>query len=462
MKVTLFFLCIIGLMACQTSGEKVHSSIAELTRSGEFNGYLLVEFQGKKLFDQSVRSLSDSLMTPGIDSPVYLASLTKLFTELIILKLAEEKMVFLDSSIHFHRNSFKSGFGKRITIRQLVEMRSGLPRELDENTAAGLPLDKAGMAGPYLDSIPDFRLQFEPGTDQSYSNLNYWILGSVIEAVTESSVDEAYSKYLFNPLEMHHSGYFIQDFEPMKGYKKEDGRWVEDQFEILSRYTSGGCYSSVSDLQKLNRALGHDGFISPELKSTLQDANKRIEVYGSLPGYTNMLVFDTQNELMLIMLNNVGITSPNDLLKLKEAVYQDLGITGTAEQKKRKVTLKPVHELADSISLERGMKDWINAIESKSKDDIINVLLENSIPGSIDPQDASWSEIISLSSQLKGFRSAGYRWVKNENPAGLEVWFVCEGPEKIAFLWIPSNEDPDLIEALMIKPDDMKWMGEEY
>ncbi|MCB9329996.1 MAG: serine hydrolase [Lewinellaceae bacterium] len=61
------------------------------------------------------------MLIPDDTTKVYLASLTKLFTEVAILKLNEQGLIDLNATIDKYRNDFKPNFGRHIKILELLK-----------------------------------------------------------------------------------------------------------------------------------------------------------------------------------------------------------------------------------------------------------------------------------------------------------------------------------------------------
>ena len=104
----------------------------------------------------------------------------------------------------------------------------------------------------------------------------------------------------------------------------------------------------------------------------------------------------------------------------------------------------------------RGRYEW------KQNEISIKVFSAASVDSSLSISDPTWTEIKGLRERLKGFKPAGFRYVTSGEPQGIEVWFISDGPEKIAFLWIPSRNDSNKVKDLFIKPDDMEWMNKSF
>lgn len=140
------------------------------------------------------------------DDHVRIGSNTKTMTGTLILMLAEEGRIGLDDPIAKYRAGVPNG--DRITISQLLRMRSGLPN-YSEPLAFNVSLDRDPnrvwtpeelLAGP-LARQPDFA----PDAKYAYSNTNTALLGLLAEQLTGRRLHDLFRERLFAPLGLTHT-----------------------------------------------------------------------------------------------------------------------------------------------------------------------------------------------------------------------------------------------------------------
>jgi hypothetical protein len=457
----LLFVFLLSQSSCQSKKEKLVKVIASYEQSSELNGFLHIEQAEKVLYSGALHN--EAFQSPvNKETSIYLASLTKLFTEIAVLRLWQKGDVQLDSSISKYRKGLHASFAKRITIRQLLEMQSGLPKELNpEAPLSGVQYNSSMMAGPFLDSIKDTPLSYEPGTKEMYSNLNYWILGAVLEEISNSSLAQVFNEEIFHPLGMLHSGLEIAPSSVSSAYCFRNGQWIPDTNDYAYRYASGGSFSSVSDLLLLAKAIKDTNFLSTNARSILSNSSGRIAIYGSLPGVSNVFLLDFSSNFLLIALNNVGLKDLEVISQLQQEVEGVLEIE-RAPSSKRKVTVQKIDALNDSIPLEAGLKKWALAIETGSEEQIFQTINACAIEGSMHRNEPQWKELSLLSEKLGSFTVKGFRWVRNEKPSGIEIWIASDTKGQLALRWIPAASDSNKLENLFVMPNDMEWMGDNY
>ena len=449
------------LFSCQSRKDQVNKVVEQNLQESEFNGYLYLEQQNEVLYDQSIQSTAQPLPTITDSSKLYLASLTKLFTQVALIRLHEQQRIDWSAPIVDYRPDFHPDFGRRVTVGDLFKMTSGLPREVFPDSMSFVTLDEQGLAGPYLDTLPDYELAFEPGTREEYSNLNYWLLGGIIENITRQNLHEAFDQLVFAPLGMNNSGLLPSKRSVVKGFIYEEDLWQIDPTDYQGRYASGGCYSTVKDLKTLSKALKGQDFLTPKSKKRLLGSSERIELYGSLPGNSNMYVQDLKEAYTLIALNNLGLIDLAAMTKLKNGLEEALGIT-TPKRPRKVVKLSPMDHLKDSHEVESALLVWAKTVETGSPEKIFEGIDQASVPGSMNEADPTWAELSRLNKTLPQFRALGYRWVEDQKPEGLEVWFGSDEEGKLAIRWLLSKTDTTQVENLFVMPDDMIWLGKSY
>lgn len=147
-------------------------------------------------------------------TPMLIGSLSKSFTALAVLQLAEKGLVDLDTPVQQYLPWFHIGPSAQpagaldasatITIRHLLNQVSGLSR------LSGEKLVTAGdtSANALENNVRALRLENldrAVGTGFEYSNANYMVLGMLIQAVAGQTYGSYVQEHIFQPLEMQHS-----------------------------------------------------------------------------------------------------------------------------------------------------------------------------------------------------------------------------------------------------------------
>jgi CubicO group peptidase (beta-lactamase class C family) len=135
------------------------------------------------------------------DTPFVIGSVSKSFTALAILQLVERGLIALDSPVTDYIDWFTTADSAPITIRQLLHQTSGLST-LDGSRIVFTPEISLEER---IRSIETYGLVSEPGAEFNYSNLNYAILGLIVQEVSGLDYGEFVEEEIFAPLGMEHS-----------------------------------------------------------------------------------------------------------------------------------------------------------------------------------------------------------------------------------------------------------------
>lgn len=226
---------------------------------------IVVRRNGKieKIAGYGVASLE--LNAPATPDTIYQSgSMGKQFTAAGILLLAEDGKLSLDDRL---AKFFPDGppSWHRITIRQLLTHTSGIKDYSDEyDMRADWTEDKQIAVAK---TIP---LDFEPGTQWSYSNTGYLILGILTSKLAGKHWSEFQSERIFKPLGMTTARMISeQDIIPNRsaGYELDDKGEVKNQEWVsptVNTTGDGALYFSVKDLAAWDAALDAGKFLSPE------------------------------------------------------------------------------------------------------------------------------------------------------------------------------------------------------
>ncbi|HEX3848705.1 MAG TPA: serine hydrolase domain-containing protein [Steroidobacteraceae bacterium] len=194
-----------------------------------------------------------------------IGSIGKQFTAVAVMKLADEHRLNLDDPLSKYLPEVPPSWG-RVTLRLMLAHQSGIPqlttpqRQLLELTRDYTDLELIKLAA----SQP---LDFEPGTDVSYSDTGYVLLGFVINRVAGRFYGDFLQQRVFAPLGMDRTRIISDaDIVPDRasGYELTEAGTVRNQAYVspaLNRTADGSLYSTVLDLMKWDRALYGDAVL---------------------------------------------------------------------------------------------------------------------------------------------------------------------------------------------------------
>jgi len=183
-----------------------------------------------------------------------IGSVSKTFTATLLAYLAQTQQVSLDDRItQYLPDSVATNPDlQRITLRQLANHTSGLPRMPDniEATAAGNALDPySGYAKEHLYTyLKSYKATVPPDSMYQYSNLGFGILGDILSTCYEKSYDEIVQEVICEPLGMKNT---TEHPNPDSQYvaKGYNEKGVETPLWTFDAFTAhGSLKSTVSDL----------------------------------------------------------------------------------------------------------------------------------------------------------------------------------------------------------------------
>lgn len=289
---------------------------------------------------------SGRAMTP--DTVLYAGSLSKLFTVVLTLQLAERDKLSLDDVVD---GIAVTSAHDSIRVRHLLTHSSGLDREGDFNYwfNAEFP-DKTALAS-YLH---DTDLRSLPGASSSYSNIGYAALGPIIEQASGQSYDDTLSSHMLKPLGMNTSGSLNPGPELSSGYSPVDtvipseerpfaglgrhvgNRRIREYHNANAMTPAFGIFSSARDLSRLAQFLlgyGGEEVLSDDMRTDMMASQAggrgfgiRLGKYrgravarhgGWFAAHQSHLLLDLQSGISVVVMSNGDSASPG---KIAEAL----------------------------------------------------------------------------------------------------------------------------------------------
>jgi len=144
---------------------------------------------------------------PTPQTPFVLGSTTKSFTALAVMQLVEAGMIVLDDPVQRYLPWFRVAdpqASAAITVRQLLIQTSGLSTQSGWSVLADFDTS-ADAAEHEARGLAMLRLTRPPGFAFGYSNMNYILLGLIVEAASGERYATYVQNHIFDPLEMRHS-----------------------------------------------------------------------------------------------------------------------------------------------------------------------------------------------------------------------------------------------------------------
>ena len=196
-----------------------------------------------------------------------IGSMSKQFTAVCILKLAQEGKLSLQDDINKYLPDYNI-HGRHITIENLLTHTSGITsytEKKDFRPKMVIDQSKEDIMNYFMNDS----LLFEPGTDWSYSNSGYVVAGLIVEKVSGISLNEYLQQNIFHPLRMFNTSIGSYDSIVLNsafGYEAAGyGKFKPASYLSWSwPYAAGAIVTNVDDLLKWDNALYTDKIIKSE------------------------------------------------------------------------------------------------------------------------------------------------------------------------------------------------------
>ncbi|MCH9726758.1 MAG: beta-lactamase family protein [Planctomycetes bacterium] len=275
------------------------------------------------------------LEVPATEQMVYrIGSITKQFTAAAILLLAEEGKLKLDDPLTMYLPDYPTQ-SKVVTLRQLLQHTSGIINFTSLPTHRRLLAQNVTHAD-ILNRFKDKPFNFEPGTKFQYCNSGYYLLGMVIENISELSYEEFIQKRIFNPLKMN-TTYYDKASRIIPHRASGYSRWG-DKFRnagyvnMKQPFAAGAMASTVSDLILWQRGLVNNSLLRPDsyklmttpgklsngkftsygLGAFLRKINNKQTIGhgGGIIGFQSDLIYYPELDCTIVVLANCENTNP--------------------------------------------------------------------------------------------------------------------------------------------------------
>ncbi|MGU3375290.1 serine hydrolase [Chryseobacterium sp. M5A1_1a] len=323
--------------------KQLEKLLATYEKTGQFSGSILIAEKGKIIFEKSYGYKNGPKKEKNTNNSLYrIYSTTKMFTAAVILQLEEQGKLSINDKLSKYYPDFPKG--DSITVANILSHTSGIPS--DENT------DNTVDEATFIKYISAKPLDFSPGTQWSYSNSGYYILGYIIKKVTGLDYDKAIESYILKPLQMNNTGFHfnsVTDKNKAFGYEflSENNSNEALRFKTDHPFAAGAMYSTVEDLFKFNEGLKNykvlkketlEKMFTPYLNdhyglgadtSTLFD-KKRVGHDGGGPGYQSRYYRVLEDDICLIVFSNSELSHTDAIIPKIESILYNKPYTTVA------------------------------------------------------------------------------------------------------------------------------------
>ncbi len=302
----------------------------------DFEGVCYVTERGRTIYNKGVNYADKKKKIKNSENTVFrIASITKQFTAAAIMILQERGKLSVNDKLNKYLPDYK--YGGKITLANLLQMRSGIPEYISEDMYSTLLNEKALFKNTAEQNKKNFekrilseKLRFDPDSRFEYSNSNYYLLGEIVEKASGTSYHKFIKKEIFDKLGMTSSG-FVDDANKFGDNVAKPYNAVDENLKILKikaiAFACGDIMTNAVDLVKWADGLRNNKILSEQSLKAMTRAKSNYgyglnvmksgnAVYhsGGFPPYYSMLFTALDStEYTCIVLSNYNCTLTGDV-----------------------------------------------------------------------------------------------------------------------------------------------------
>jgi len=303
-----------------------------------------------------------------------IASNTKTFIAVLILKLKEQSLINLDDSIYHWIPNYQY-IDTAITVRQLLNHTSGIYDITTKPGYADSILSNPNRIWTTQELLTRFLSApyFPKGQGFQYSNTNYLLLGLIIKAITNSDVSVKLRQLVLSPNNLNNTFFAVEETVPdTVAHPWANGVDINStprQSLLSSAWSAGAMYSNSENMTRWYQMLFGGQVLSAAsmnemLSFTSQSGNSyglgviRYVINGrilfghsgSIRGYTSSFLFDTLSKTSIIVMTN---QYPGNAYMVSSALFNTIVNNPTG-------IIKTGNDLPGNFSLEQNYPNPFN------------------------------------------------------------------------------------------------------
>lgn len=316
--------------------QKLDTYLNTLAEEDKMMGSVTLDSAGQEVYHKTVGFRAEDRKSDE-NTRFRVGSVTKTFTATMILQLIEEDELSLSTKLaEFYPNIPKAD---SITIANLLRHQTGL---YNFTNASDYPdwMTEERSQKQLLELFRDYESQFSPGTQTSYSNTNYVLLGYILEDITGESYAEQLQKRIADPLNLQHT-FYGDGIDPSQNeafsFKFNQGKWEKLPETHMSIPGGAGAVVSTSpELTQFISALFNGELVSQESlnkMTTIEDGLGmgliKIPFYdtfayghnGGIDGFQSNISYFPKEDVTFAFTGNGLDYSMNDILIGTWSIY---------------------------------------------------------------------------------------------------------------------------------------------
>jgi serine beta-lactamase-like protein LACTB len=276
------------LAACRDRRQMLRDALADIQRRQRNIGLsALVMLGGETVLAENLGYADLEHRVPVTNETRFgVASITKAFTGLALLKLHESGRIDLDAPIQRYVPAFPVKPGGVITTRLLAAHLAGI-RHWGQERNAALYARHFDDVNDVLALFKDDTLVAAPGTKASYSSYGYNLIAAAIQSASGVKYQEYVNREIISRLGLKNTGFDdvrrvlphrarrYSYFDPWTFAVDSNAVYRVPDWDYSHNMAGGNMYSTAADLAQFGRAIERPGLLS---KESLDLLNRRPRV----------------------------------------------------------------------------------------------------------------------------------------------------------------------------------------
>lgn len=323
----------------------------------DFSGWLSIIKKGEVVFEKAYGFADIANQRPNtIHTRFATASAGKTFVAVAILKLIQQDKLALSDTIGKMLAIDWKQIDPDITIEQLLKHTSGIPDYFNENEMddyealwKDFPNYKIRTSSDLIPLFIDKPMMYPKNERFQYNNTGYVVLGLILEAIMDKPLDHVLSEIIFEPCNMHDTGYFELDRLPVDCanhyiWDKENNQYRTNIYSVDAKGSgAGGAFTSLKDIGLFWNHLLQGKIISMHMVKQmlsiqvfdqgddpygygvwLRKCDDRLCPYmtGMDPGVSFISLMDQHHDVMITIASNLGQDVWSLMSKVIQAIKQ--------------------------------------------------------------------------------------------------------------------------------------------
>lgn len=233
-----------------------------------------------------------------------IGSISKLYDAVAVTKLVNDKRLSLDKTLaeYFPELVGRIEYADQITLRMMVQHRSGIPNLTDQAGFHWANPPKSSREALAL--VLDMPADFEPNEKYSYSNTNYLLISEIIEKVVGYSKFQYIKEEILTPLGLNNTFGSIRDVnldDVMSGY------YVGSESDF--KHIEAGMVATAEDVGIFLRAL-NDGSLLNDNEQAIYSSIYVFEHTGWVLGYYSIARYHKDIDTIVVQFVNTNGGTP--------------------------------------------------------------------------------------------------------------------------------------------------------